>query len=81
MECILRMLKAKGKVMTALRWLIAALLVWGLFTGLAYALVPLVTNGWGNTVTVLIGVMLVLICAAGLLRFDPRRKKPQNERG
>ena len=60
--------------MTAVRWLVAALLVWGLFTGTAYVLIPLLTDGWGNGVSFTIGLALIAICGALLLRFDPRSR-------
>lgn len=62
-----------GGNMTALKWLIAVLLAWGLFTGIAYALVPLLTDGWGNQWSFLVGVLLIVLCCAGLLQFNPRR--------
>lgn len=65
---------ADGEGMTAVRWLVAGLLVWGLFTGIAYVLVPVVTDGWGNGVSLLAGLVLIGICAAGLLKLDPRRQ-------
>jgi hypothetical protein len=60
--------------MRVVRWIVAGLLVWGLFTGIAYVLVPLMTDGWGNDLTVMIGVALVAVCSALLLRFDPRSR-------
>ena len=57
---------------TALKWLMAGLLTLGLFTGMAYVLTPLVTNGWGNEWTLLVGFALILICGAALNRLDPR---------
>ncbi len=59
--------------MRAAKWLVAILLGYGLFTGIAYVLVPVVTDGWGNTTTLLIGLALLVVCGAGLLRLDPRR--------
>ena len=59
--------------MRALRWTIFALLVWGLFIGIAYALVPLLTDGWGNGVSFVGGLALIGLCSVGLLRLDPRR--------
>jgi hypothetical protein len=35
--------------MRALKWLATALLLWGLFTGVAYVLTPFVTDGWATT--------------------------------
>lgn len=55
------------------KWLLTILLAYGLFTGVAYVLVPVVTDGRGNTTTLLIGVVLLVACGAGLLRIDPRR--------
>jgi hypothetical protein len=55
------------------KWVLTILLAYGLFTGIAYVLVPVLTDGWGNTTTVLIGVLLLAACAVGLLRVDPRR--------
>jgi hypothetical protein len=55
------------------KWVLTILLAYGLFTGIAYVLVPVLTDGWGNTTTVLIGVLLLAGCAVGLLRVDPRR--------
>ena len=60
--------------MRVVRWIVAGLLVWGLFTGIAYVLVPLMTDGWGNDLTVMIGVALAAVCSALLLRFDPRSR-------
>jgi hypothetical protein len=55
------------------KWLLALLLGYGLFVGIAYILVPVITDGWGNPTTFLVGVVLLIACAAGLLRLDPRR--------
>ena len=59
--------------MRIVKWLVAILLGYGLFTGIAYVLVPVVTDGWGNTTTLLIGLALLVVCGASLLRLDPRR--------
>jgi len=59
--------------MTALRWTAVVLLVWGLFTGIAYVLVPLLTDGWGNEWSAFAGLVLIALCGALLLRIDPRR--------
>lgn len=58
--------------MAAVRWLMAGLLIWGLFTGIAYVLVPVLTDGWGNTASLVAGFGLIAICGGILLRFDPR---------
>lgn len=55
------------------KWLLALVLGYGLFTGIAYVLVPVVTDGRGNTTTLLVGIGLLIACAVGLLRLDPRR--------
>jgi hypothetical protein len=60
--------------MRAVRWIVAGLLVWGLFTGIGYVLVPLMTDGWGNDLTPVIGLALIAVCSALLLRFDPRSR-------
>jgi hypothetical protein len=59
--------------MRALQWIVAGLLVWGLFTGIAYVLVPVLTDGWGNALSFIAGLVLIGLCSAGLLRLDPRR--------
>ena len=56
------------------KWLALALLLWGLFTGIAYATAPLVTDRWGNDLSTLAGIALILLCGAGLLRLDLRRR-------
>jgi hypothetical protein len=61
------------KGMRALRWLLTAVLIWGLFTGIAYALVPIMTDGWGNEMSFVAGLALIGLCGGGLLRLDPRR--------
>ena len=60
--------------MRTLRWLATGLLVWGLFTGIAYVLVPLLTEGWGNDVSTLAGLALIGFCGAALLRLDPPQR-------
>jgi hypothetical protein len=60
--------------MQALRWIAFGLLIWGLFTGLAYVLVPVLTEGWGNDLSFAVGCALIGLCAAGLLQLDPRRR-------
>lgn len=55
--------------MRVLRWVAAALLIWGLFVGIAYAIVPLVSPGRGSAQFELIGVALVAGCGFGLLRL------------
>lgn len=57
--------------MTAVKWIVAVLFAWGLFTGIAFVLVPLATSGWGNTVSFFAGVGLILVCGAGLIRIEP----------
>ncbi len=47
--------------------------MWGLFTGIAYALTPLLTDGWGNEVGTFAGLALIVACGLGLLRLDPRK--------
>jgi hypothetical protein len=59
--------------MQALRWVLAVLLAWGLFTGIAYVLVPVLTEGWGNDMSFVAGIALIAFCSAGILRIDPRR--------
>ena len=59
--------------MQVLRWTGFALLIWALFTGIAYALVPILTDGWGNQSTTFIGLGLIIVSGAALTRFDPRR--------
>lgn len=56
--------------MRVLKWLLAAFLVWGLFTGILYAIAPLVSDR-GNLLFVGIGVGLILGCGLGLLRLFP----------
>jgi len=63
-----------GSYVSALRWIFTGLLAWGLFTGIAYVLTPLVTDGWGNSVSSAGGLVLTAVCAAGLLAFDPRSR-------
>jgi hypothetical protein len=58
--------------MRILRWIVIALLIWGLFAGIGYALAPLLTDGWGSTRSVVAGIALILGCGIGLLRI-PRR--------
>jgi len=60
--------------MTAFRWIAAGVLVWGLFTGIAYALTPVLTDGWGNGLSTAAGLVLIVACCLGLLRLDPRRR-------
>jgi len=48
-------------------------LAWGLFTGIAFVLIPLVTDGWGNTISFLVGIGLIIASGAGLIRIGPRR--------
>jgi len=57
--------------MRVLRWLAIALLIWGLFIGIAYAIAPLVSPGRGSVLFELIGVALVVGCGFGLLRLRP----------
>jgi hypothetical protein len=57
--------------LTSAGWLVTALLVWGLFTGIAYALVPLLVDR-GSALTTGIGVLLVVACGWALLRVEPR---------
>jgi hypothetical protein len=57
--------------LTAAGWLVTILLVWGLFTGIAYALVPLLV-GAGNALTTGIGALLIVACGWALLRVEPR---------
>jgi hypothetical protein len=59
---------------TVSRWLAAGLLVWGLFTGITYALTPLLTDGWGNGLSTASGVVLIVVCGALLVRLDPRQR-------
>ena len=59
--------------MRVAKWVLTILLAYRLFTGIAYVLVPVLTDGWGNTTTVLIGMLLMAACGVGLLRVDPRR--------
>ena len=68
-----RLCPADSEGMQALRWVVAGLLMWGLFTGIAYVLVPVLTDGWGNDSTPLIGIALIAVCSVGLLKVDPRR--------
>jgi hypothetical protein len=58
-----------------LRWLVAGLLAWGLFAGIAYMLVPVLADGWGNAVTLAIGFVLIGVCGGVLLRSDPRSSR------
>lgn len=60
--------------MKLLRWLLAILLVWGLFTGVGYVLTPLLTEGWGDNTSTAVGLGLIVLCTAGLFRLDPRRR-------
>jgi hypothetical protein len=60
--------------MATVRWIVAGLLVWGLFTGIAYVLVPLMTDGWGNELSFAVGLVLIGVCGTLLLRFDPRSR-------
>jgi hypothetical protein len=64
--------------LTSARWLFTALLVWGLFTGVAYALVPLFADR-GDLLTSAVGVVLIVFCAWGILRVEPHtgRRAPQ----
>jgi hypothetical protein len=62
-------------LVTVLRWIAVVLLAWGLFTGVAFVLVPLVTNGWGNTASFFAGVGLIVTCGAGLIHIEPRRAR------
>jgi len=57
--------------LTSARWLLTALLIWGLFTGIAYLLVPLLV-GRGTMLTTGVGVLLIVLCGWGLLRVEPR---------
>jgi hypothetical protein len=59
--------------MRTLRWIAAGLLMWGLFTGIGFVLVPVLTDGWGNTASLLAGVGLIVVCVVALLRLDPRQ--------
>jgi hypothetical protein len=59
--------------MTAVKWIAAAFLVWGLFIGIGYAVAPLVTDGWGNTWSTAVGLGVIGLCSAGLLWLNPRR--------
>lgn len=66
--------RADEKPMKLLRWLLVILLVWGLFTGIGYVLSPLLTERWGNNTSTVVGLGLIVLCTAGLLRLDPRRR-------
>jgi dipeptide/tripeptide permease len=58
--------------MHALRWLGIALLIWGLFTGLAYVMTPFLTDHrWGDDRTTAVGAGLIVVCAVALLRVGP----------
>jgi hypothetical protein len=57
---------------TAIRWIAFGALIWGLFTGVAYVLTPLLTEGWGNTTSTVAGLIVVTTCAIALMRCDPR---------
>jgi hypothetical protein len=59
--------------MRIVKWLLTILLGYGLFIGIAYVLVPVVTDGWGNATTLLVGLVLLAACGIGLLRVNPRR--------
>jgi hypothetical protein len=61
--------------MRALKWLVSALLLWGLFIGISYLVVPAVTSGHGNGTTLVIGIALIVGCAFGLLRLFPRHPR------
>jgi hypothetical protein len=58
--------------MSAFRWLLTLVLGVGLFTGIAYVLTPLLTDGWGNTTSTVVGIVLIAACGAGLLKLNPR---------
>lgn len=60
--------------MTIVGWLVAGLLAWGLFTGIGFVLVPLLTDGWGNSLSFIVGLALISVCGALLLHVDPRRR-------
>jgi hypothetical protein len=64
-----------------LKWLLAGLLVWGVFTGLAFALAPLLVSGKGNLVSSLAGVVLVLFCCFGLLKLPLGRRTDDDPTG
>lgn len=57
--------------LTSTGWVVTVLLVWGLFTGVAYALVPVLV-GRGTTLTTVVGVLLIALCGWALLRVEPR---------
>jgi hypothetical protein len=59
---------------SALRWLGIAVLLYGLFIGISYALAPLVSPGHGNAMFSALGVVLIGLCGAGLL-WLPRRRR------
>jgi hypothetical protein len=57
-----------------LRWLGIVVLLFGLWTGVIYAVAPLVAPGHGNATFSAIEVILISLCAWGLLRLQPRRR-------
>lgn len=61
-----------------LKWVLAGLLAWGVFTGLAFALAPLLVPGKGNILSSLVGVALMLLCGFGLLKL-PLGRSAGNE--
>ena len=64
---------ADRQAMALFRWIVAAVLLFGLFTGIAYVLVPVLTDGWGNELSFAVGVALIVCCGAALFHFDPRQ--------
>lgn len=56
--------------MRVLRWTVIGLLLFVLFTGVAYVLTPMLTDGWGNSFSSVVGVLLAVLSLGALWAVD-----------
>jgi hypothetical protein len=62
------------------RWTAVAALLYGIFVGISYAITPVVSPGDGNAFFSALGIALIAICSAALLRLPPRRRQDGQRR-
>jgi hypothetical protein len=56
--------------MRLVRWIAIGALVLALFTGFGYVWIPLLTDGWGNSVSFAVGCGLIGASCVGLLKIE-----------